>query len=61
MRHSTLTVESPCSMLSTILRVGRVLVHCDLDLLPQDLSAVEIDVPPRIKVNDLGVSYLPRT
>jgi RES domain-containing protein len=38
-----------------------VLVHCDLDLLPLDLIAVEIDVPARIKVNDLVISDLPRT
>jgi RES domain-containing protein len=37
-----------------------VLVHCDLDLLPADLLAIEIDVPPRIKISEVEVSDLPR-
>jgi RES domain-containing protein len=37
-----------------------VLVHCDLDLLPVDLMAVEIDVPPRVKISRVTVTDLPR-
>lgn len=37
-----------------------VLVHCDLDLLPADLLAIEIDVPPRIKISEVPSSDLPR-
>jgi len=35
-------------------------VHCDLDLLPLDLMAIEIEVPPRIKVAEIAASDLPR-
>ena len=38
-----------------------VLVHCDLDLLPSDLMAIEIDVPPRIKIAEIAASDLPRS
>jgi RES domain-containing protein len=37
-----------------------VLVHCDLDLLPSDLLAVEIEVPAEIQVAELTTSDLPR-
>jgi RES domain-containing protein len=37
-----------------------VLVHCDLDLLPVDLTAIEIDVAQRIKVSEVATSDLPR-
>jgi RES domain-containing protein len=37
-----------------------VLVHCDLDLLPSDLFAVEIEVPEKIQVTELTTSDLPR-
>jgi RES domain-containing protein len=36
------------------------LVHCDMDLLPGDLVAVEIDVPGKVKVHEVKVSALPR-
>ncbi len=38
-----------------------VLVHCDIDLLPDDLVAIELEVPKRIRVQDLGASDLPRS
>jgi RES domain-containing protein len=37
-----------------------VLVHCDLDLLPSDLLAVEIEVPTQMQVTELTTSDLPR-
>jgi RES domain-containing protein len=37
-----------------------VLVHCDLDLLPSDLCAVEIEVPVEVQVTKLARSDLPR-
>jgi RES domain-containing protein len=37
-----------------------VLVHCDLDLVPRDLVAVEIHVPESIRVDELDVCKLPR-
>jgi len=37
-----------------------VLVHCDLDLLPSDLIAVEIDVSAEVQVAELTSSDLPR-
>ncbi|MGE5784037.1 MAG: RES family NAD+ phosphorylase [Myxococcales bacterium] len=37
-----------------------VLVHCDLDLLPSDLFAVEIEIPTEIQVAELTRSDLPR-
>lgn len=37
-----------------------VLVHCDLDLLPNDLLAVEIEVPSETQVAELTQSDLPR-
>lgn len=37
-----------------------VLVHCDLDLLPEDLVAIEIDVPASVRIAELKVSELPR-
>jgi RES domain-containing protein len=36
-----------------------VLVHCDLDLLPQDLMAIEIDVSPRVRIYELFIRDLP--
>ncbi|MGC4070168.1 MAG: RES family NAD+ phosphorylase [Polyangiaceae bacterium] len=38
-----------------------VLVHCDLDLLPSDLLAVEIEVPTEVEVTELTTSDLPRS
>jgi RES domain-containing protein len=38
-----------------------VLVHCDVDLLPADLVAIEILVPKSVKTTDLSLSDLPRT
>jgi RES domain-containing protein len=38
-----------------------ILVHCDMDLLPMDLVAVEVDVPTKVKVHEVGASELPRT
>jgi RES domain-containing protein len=38
-----------------------VLVHCDVDLLPADLLAIEIFVPKSVKLFELSVSELPRT
>lgn len=37
-----------------------MLVHCDPDLLPTDLVAIEIDVPERLMLDVLGVVDLPR-
>jgi len=37
-----------------------VLVHSDVDLLPSDLTAVEIDVPSKVKFTELSSSALPR-
>jgi RES domain-containing protein len=37
-----------------------VLVHCDLDLLPSDLLAIEIEVPEEVQVTELTSSDLPR-
>lgn len=36
-----------------------VLVHCDVDLLPADLVAVEVEVPPALDVHEIRVSALP--
>ncbi len=38
-----------------------VLVHCDVDLLPSDLVAVEVDVPAKVKVAEVKAKELPRT
>ncbi len=37
-----------------------VFVHCDPDLLPTDLVAVEIDFPARTKVDEFRADDLPR-
>jgi RES domain-containing protein len=37
-----------------------VLVHCDLDLLPGDLMAIEIDLPPKVRISEVSASVLPR-
>lgn len=37
-----------------------VLVHCDVDLIPSDLVAIEVDVPAKIKVLEIKVKDLPR-
>lgn len=37
-----------------------VLVHCDVDLLPSDLVAVEVDVPAKLKIGEVKVQDLPR-
>ena len=37
-----------------------VLVHCDLDLLPSDLIAIEIDVPEEVQITELTTSDLSR-
>lgn len=37
-----------------------VLVHCDLDLLPRDLMAIEIEVPRTVKISEVAASDLPR-
>lgn len=38
-----------------------VLVHSDVDLLPSDLVAIEIDVPAEVKIGEIKVKSLPRT
>lgn len=38
-----------------------VLVHCDVDLLPSDLVAVELEVPTKVKIGDVKLKDLPRT
>lgn len=38
-----------------------VLVHCDVDLLPDDLVAIEVDVPAKVRVHDVKRSELPRS
>jgi len=38
-----------------------ILVHCDFDLLPRDLVAVEVDVPSGVKIAELAIRKLPRT
>jgi RES domain-containing protein len=38
-----------------------VLVHCDLDLLPADLMAIEIFIPKTVKYAELSLADLPRT
>ncbi|HET7541075.1 MAG TPA: RES family NAD+ phosphorylase [Polyangiaceae bacterium] len=38
-----------------------VLVHCEPDLVPSDLMAIEIDVPEAVFVEELGALRLPRT
>ena len=38
-----------------------VLVHCDIDLLPSDMVAIEIDVPKRINLGEVAVATLPRS
>ena len=38
-----------------------VLVHCDADLLPADLVAIEIFVPASVKAAELSLTDLPRT
>ena len=37
-----------------------VLVHCDMDLLPRDLVAVEIEAPKTIRVQEVQALELPR-
>jgi RES domain-containing protein len=37
-----------------------VLVHCDIDLLPSDLMAIEIEVPSGLPVHELKTDDLPR-
>ena len=37
-----------------------VLVHSDLDLIPQDLIAIEIHIPDDLKIHRLSASKLPR-
>lgn len=38
-----------------------VLVHCDLDLLPADLLAIEIFVPKSVKLAEISITDLPRS
>lgn len=38
-----------------------VLVHCDLDLVPPDLVAIEISVPDSVSLEELGEHALPRS
>jgi RES domain-containing protein len=38
-----------------------VLVHCDADLLPADLVAIEIFVPKGVKLAEFSLAGLPRT
>lgn len=38
-----------------------VLVHCDVDLLPSDLVAIEIDLPTKVTISEIEVNDLPRT
>jgi RES domain-containing protein len=37
-----------------------ILVHCEPDLAPRDLVAIEIHVPSSVKVERLGAARLPR-
>lgn len=37
-----------------------VLVHCDHDLLPSDLVAVEVEVPAKLKIGEIKLNDLPR-
>lgn len=37
-----------------------VLVHADVDLLPSDLMAIEVDVPAKVKVAEIAAKRLPR-
>jgi RES domain-containing protein len=37
-----------------------VLVHCDLDLIPEDFVAIEILIPPSVKIASFSASELPR-
>lgn len=38
-----------------------ILVHCEPELLPRDLVALEINVPDGVTVDELGVDELPRS
>lgn len=38
-----------------------VLVHCDVDLLPNDLVAIEIDLPKKLRIAELDAGTLPRS
>jgi len=38
-----------------------ILVHCEPDLVPSDLVAVEVSVPRGVKVAELGADALPRS
>jgi RES domain-containing protein len=38
-----------------------VLVHCDRDLVPSDLIAIEIEVPKTVGLEELNQRSLPRT
>lgn len=38
-----------------------ILVHCETDLVPRDLVAVEIHVPSGVTVEELGEGALPRS
>jgi len=38
-----------------------ILVHCDLDLLPNDLVAIEVEVPKGVSVDELRAKKLPRS
>jgi len=38
-----------------------VLVHSDVDLLPSDLVAIEVDVAAKVKIGEIKVNDLPRS
>lgn len=38
-----------------------MLVHCDIDLVPKDLVAIEVHVPASVAVDELDARDLPRS
>lgn len=38
-----------------------VLVHCDVDLLPTDLVAIELEIPEHVQCQNIHVEDLPRS
>jgi RES domain-containing protein len=38
-----------------------VLVHCDIELVPADLVAIEVSIPRSVKIAELSASDLPRS
>jgi RES domain-containing protein len=58
--HTTRRLVSNASD-SLALAALEILVHSEPDLAPRDLTAVEINVPPGVTIDELDVEALPRS